>query len=119
MAQYSGATLSTLTLAMTLPADVVTPSAAEYDAGEALLLIEDDEAYQLAMASHLRELSTVERVSVASDGEEGLADMRALLAIDEAARTGETVCLEPRQFKAGVQPQMRRAFAPTTRRLVL
>ncbi len=42
MAQYSGATLSTLTLAMTLPADVVTPSAAEYDAGEALLLIEDE-----------------------------------------------------------------------------
>jgi two-component system NarL family response regulator len=38
-----------------------------------LLLIEDDQAYQLAMANHLRELSTVERVSVASDGEEGLA----------------------------------------------
>ncbi len=38
-----------------------------------LLLIEDDQAYQLAMASHLRDLSTVERVSVASDGEEGLA----------------------------------------------
>jgi two-component system NarL family response regulator len=38
-----------------------------------LLLIEDDQAYQLAMAGHLRELPTVERVSVASDGEEGLA----------------------------------------------
>ena len=38
-----------------------------------LLLIEDDQAYQLAMANHLRELSTVDRVSVASDGEEGLA----------------------------------------------
>ena len=37
-----------------------------------LLLIEDDQAYQLAMANHLRELSTVDRVSVASDGEEGL-----------------------------------------------
>lgn len=37
-----------------------------------LLLIEDDQAYQLAMASHLRLLPAVERVSVASDGEEGL-----------------------------------------------
>lgn len=53
-----------------------------------------------------------------ADGEEGLADMRALLAIDEAARTGETVCLDARPFKAGIQPQMRRAFAPTTKRLV-
>ena len=38
-----------------------------------LLLIEDDQAYQLAMASHLRQLPAVERVSVASDGEEGLS----------------------------------------------
>jgi len=38
-----------------------------------LLLIEDDQAYQLAMASHLRQLPQVERVSVASDGEEGLS----------------------------------------------
>ena len=38
-----------------------------------LLLIEDDQAYQLAMAGHLRALSMVHRVSVASDGEEGLA----------------------------------------------
>lgn len=54
-----------------------------------------------------------------ADGEEGLADMRALLAIDEAARTGETIRLEPSTFKAGIQPQMRRAFAPTTKRLLL
>ncbi len=37
-----------------------------------LLLIEDDQAYQLAMAGHLRQLSAVDRVAVASDGEEGL-----------------------------------------------
>lgn len=37
-----------------------------------LLLIEDDEAYQLAMASHLRQLPGVENVLVAGDGEEGL-----------------------------------------------
>jgi CheY-like chemotaxis protein len=41
-----------------------------------LLLIEDDQAYQLAMAGHLRALSMVHRVSVASDGEEGLALVR-------------------------------------------
>lgn len=54
-----------------------------------------------------------------ADGEEGLADMRALLAIDEAARTGETVRLDPWTFKAGIQPQMLRAFEPTTKRLLL
>jgi hypothetical protein len=45
--------------------------------------------------------------------------MRALLAIDEAARTGETIRLEPSTFKAGIKPQMRRAFAPTTKRLLI
>ncbi|MFM2355851.1 MAG: hypothetical protein RLZZ528_1587 [Pseudomonadota bacterium] len=54
-----------------------------------------------------------------ADGEEGLADLRALLAIDEAARTGETILLEPRAFKAGIRTDMARAFAPTTKRLVL
>ena len=54
-----------------------------------------------------------------ADGEEGLADMRALLAIDEAARAGETVRLDPWTFTAGIQPQMLRAFEPTTKRLVL
>lgn len=54
-----------------------------------------------------------------ADGEEGLADMRALLAIDAAARTGETVHLEPRPLKAGLTPGMRRSIAPTTRRLLL
>jgi two-component system NarL family response regulator len=37
-----------------------------------LLLIEDDEAYQLAMASHLRQLPGVQSVLVAADGEQGL-----------------------------------------------
>lgn len=54
-----------------------------------------------------------------ADGEEGYADMRALLAIDEAARTGETVRLEPRPFLAGISPPMRRAFSPTEKRLLL
>ena len=54
-----------------------------------------------------------------ADGEEGLADMRALLAIDEAAQTGETVHLTPVPFKAGIRPEMLRSFAPTQKRLVL
>ncbi|MFN5697566.1 MAG: response regulator [Cyanobacteriota bacterium] len=37
-----------------------------------LLLIEDDKAYQLAMASHLQRLPGVRRVQVAGDGEQGL-----------------------------------------------
>jgi two-component system NarL family response regulator len=37
-----------------------------------LLLIEDDQAYQLAMATHLRQLDGVEQVWVATDGEMGL-----------------------------------------------
>jgi two-component system NarL family response regulator len=43
-----------------------------------LLLIEDDQAFQLAMASHLRELSAVQEVWIADDGEQGLE----LLAIN-------------------------------------
>jgi two-component system NarL family response regulator len=37
-----------------------------------LLLIEDDQAYQLAMATHLRQLASVQQVWVAADGEMGL-----------------------------------------------
>jgi len=37
-----------------------------------LLLIEDDHAYQLAMASHLQRLTVVEHVHVAGDGEQAL-----------------------------------------------
>lgn len=54
-----------------------------------------------------------------ANGEEGLADMRVLLAIDAAARSGSSVVLEPRPFGHGISAQMRRAFAPTTKRLVL
>ncbi|MFO1202514.1 MAG: Gfo/Idh/MocA family oxidoreductase [Tabrizicola sp.] len=54
-----------------------------------------------------------------ADGEEGLADMRALLAIDEAARSGDTVRLEPQPFRAGIRKDMLRSFAPTTKRLLV
>ncbi len=37
-----------------------------------LLLIEDDQAFQLALASHLSQLAGVHHVAVASDGEQGL-----------------------------------------------
>ncbi len=37
-----------------------------------LLLIEDDQAYQCAMATHLRALPNVDAVAVACDGEQGL-----------------------------------------------
>jgi two-component system NarL family response regulator len=37
-----------------------------------LLFIEDDQAYQLAMATHLRALPDVDAVAVACDGEQGL-----------------------------------------------
>ncbi len=55
----------------------------------------------------------------AADGEEGLADMRALLAIDQAVRTGETVRLNPLQHRAGSKEGTVRSFARTTRRLLL
>jgi predicted dehydrogenase len=54
-----------------------------------------------------------------ADGEEGLADMRALLAIDQAVRTGETVRLEPRAFGRGIDPGMVRRMSVTDRRLIL
>jgi two-component system NarL family response regulator len=37
-----------------------------------LLLIEDDQAFQLALASHLRQITGVHHVAVAGDGEQGL-----------------------------------------------
>jgi two-component system NarL family response regulator len=42
-----------------------------------LLLIEDDQAYQLAMASHLQRLPSVAQVQVAGDGEQGLELLQA------------------------------------------
>ena len=44
-----------------------------------LLLIEDDHAYQLAMAAHLQQLAGVDRVHVASDGEQALAFLQSEL----------------------------------------
>lgn len=54
-----------------------------------------------------------------ADGEEGMADMRALLAIDEAARTGETVRLELQPFGRDLDADMVRRFPVTDRRLLL
>ena len=54
-----------------------------------------------------------------ADGAEGLADMRALLAIDEAARTGETVRLAPMDFGRGIDAGMVRRLPVTDRRLLL
>ena len=53
-----------------------------------------------------------------ADGEEGLADMRALLAIDQAARTGETVHLGSRAFGRGTDVGMIRRLSVTERRLL-
>lgn len=58
-------------------------------------------------------------VAPAADGDEGLADLRVLLAIDEAVRTGATVALPQRPFKGGITPGMLRSFPPTDRRLLL
>lgn len=52
-----------------------------------------------------------------ADGGEGLADLRALLAIDEAARTGNTVTLAYRPFGRGISADMVRRFPPTKKRL--
>lgn len=52
----------------------------------------------------------IQAVPPEADGEEGLADMRALLAIDQAARTGETVQLPPRPFGRGISDEMIRKF---------
>jgi hypothetical protein len=54
-----------------------------------------------------------------ADGEEGLADMRALLAIDEAARSGSTIRLDPQPFKAGIRVDMVHSFLPTSKRLLV
>lgn len=54
-----------------------------------------------------------------ADGNEGLADMRVLLAIDQAARTGETVHLDPHAFGRGITPDMLRQLPRTEKRLLL
>jgi predicted dehydrogenase len=53
------------------------------------------------------------------DSGEGLEDMRALLAIDEAAARGAPVRIESRRPFTPLQPSMRRSFAPARRKLLL
>lgn len=54
-----------------------------------------------------------------ADGEEGLADLRVLFAIDEAVRTGAMVSLNPCEHRAGAQANMMRSVERTSRRLLL
>ena len=53
------------------------------------------------------------------DSGEGLEDMRALLAIDEAAARGTPVRLASRRAFTPLQPSMRRSFPPARRKLLL
>ena len=53
------------------------------------------------------------------NGDEGLADMRALLTIEEAALTGMTVSLTPAEFTRRICPEMKRSLDITSHRLVL
>lgn len=54
-----------------------------------------------------------------ADGHEGQSDMRVLLAIEEAARTGATLPLAPQPFRRQITPDMMRAFPTTSKRLLL
>lgn len=54
-----------------------------------------------------------------ADGEEGVSDMRALLAIEEALRSERMIFLPPRPFGCGIQPDMLRSFATTSKRLLV
>lgn len=53
------------------------------------------------------------------DSGEGVEDMRALLAIDEAAARGAPVPLASRRPFSPLQPSMLRSFAPARRKLLL
>jgi predicted dehydrogenase len=53
------------------------------------------------------------------DSSEGLADMRALLAIEEASARGASVRLENQRPFTPLQRSMARSFAPARRKLVL
>lgn len=55
----------------------------------------------------------------AVDSGEGLEDMRALLAIDEAAARGAPVRLASRRSFTPLQPSMQRSFPPARRKLLL
>ncbi len=54
-----------------------------------------------------------------ADGVEGLADMRVLLAIEEAARSGRSVALSPMTRPRHPEPDMERRCPVTDHRLVL
>lgn len=54
-----------------------------------------------------------------ADGEEGLADLRVLLAIEEAARSDKTVLLAPRPFGSGIKPEMVRSFGTIEKQILL
>ncbi len=54
-----------------------------------------------------------------ADGEEGLADMLGLLAIEEAVRTQGTVMIDSRPRSGHPGPATERSFPPTTHRLIL
>ena len=53
------------------------------------------------------------------DGEEGLADMRVLLAVEESSKSGVTVYLESQPFRSGILREMLRSFPPTNHRLII
>ncbi len=53
------------------------------------------------------------------DSSEGLVDMHALLAIEDAAARGASLELSSQRFFTPLQPSMRRSFAPASRKLLL
>lgn len=54
-----------------------------------------------------------------ADGEEGLADMRALLAIEESIRTGASVAVQSPARGRHPDATLMRSFAPTSKRLLI
>jgi predicted dehydrogenase len=61
----------------------------------------------------------IDGTSPEADGWEGLADVRALRAIEAAARTGQSQRIETPPRISPLSPSMTRSFPPTKRRLVL
>jgi predicted dehydrogenase len=61
----------------------------------------------------------IEGAAPEADGWEGLADVRALRAIEAAAKTGQSQRIETPSRITRLSPSMARSFPPTERRLVL
>lgn len=61
----------------------------------------------------------LKNVEAESDGDEGMNDVRALRAIEEAARTGKAQDILSAPRKRHPTPDMEKAFPPTTRRLLV